>query len=142
MKYDKYKNMSALQFYALSFTWGLPMSFIGCLFFIVLWCMGHRPKKYGHCWCFELSGKHLTGFELGWLFVVRKGSRASMKKHELGHAYQNACILGLSMPIFSLISLSRFWLKKMGCKINYYGWWFESQANEIGNYIMQENENK
>lgn len=137
MKYDKYKNMNALRFYALSFTWGLPMSLLGCIVCAVLMCAGFKPKRYGHCFCIEI-GRSWGGLELGWLFLAHKGAGAAIKNHELGHAYQNACMLGLSMPIFSIISAARYWLKQWGVEIDYYGWWFESQANDIGNYIMKE----
>lgn len=137
MKYDKYKNMTALRFYALSFTWGIPMSLIGCIVCLALMCAGFKPKRYGLCFCIEI-GKNWGGLELGWLFLTHKGAGAAVKNHELGHAYQNACILGWSMPIFSIISATRYWIKNFGVKIDYYAWWFESQANDIGNHIMQE----
>lgn len=136
---EKYKNMTALRFYALSFTWGLPMSMLGVLVCAVLMCAGFKPKRYGYCLCIEV-GKGWGGLELGWLFLTNKGAGAATKNHELGHAYQNACELGWSMPLFSIISATRYWLKRFGVKINYYAWWFESQASKIGNYIMQEDE--
>lgn len=137
MKYDKYKNMTALRFYALSFTWGLPMSLIGCIVCLALMCAGFKPKRYGHCICIEI-GKGWGGVNLGWLLLSEKGGGASVKNHELGHAYQNACLLGWVMPIFSIISAIRYWYDRLFKRIDYYAWWFEADASEIGNYIMKE----
>lgn len=133
---EKYKNITALRFYALSFTWGLPMSLIGIIVCAVLMCAGFKPKRYGYCFCIEI-GMGWGGLELGWLFLCEKGASAATKKHELGHAYQNAFVLGWAMPIFSIISATRYWLKNFGFKIDYYSWWFEKQASEIGSGIME-----
>lgn len=136
MKHEKYKRMSAFQFYALSFTWGLPMSLIGLIVCTALMCVGFKPKRYGYCFCIEI-GRNWGGLELGWLFLCGNGSSEATKNHELGHAYQNAFVLGLAMPIFSIISATRYWLKNFGFKIDYYSWWFEKQASEIGSGIME-----
>lgn len=129
------KKIKKWQFYLLSFTWGLPMSIIGCLVFLVLRIWGFKPKKYGHAYYIEI-GKGWGGLELGWLFLTGVNGRESTKQHELGHAYQNACMLGWFMPIFSIISAVRYWLDRFGVKIDYYGWWFESQASKIGKDVM------
>lgn len=123
------------KFYLLSFTWGLPMSLVGLLVCGVLMCFRHKPKRYGHCYHIEI-GKGWGGLNLGWFFLTNKGAGERTKNHELGHGYQNACILGWVFPIFWLISGARYWLKRCGAKFNYYKWWFEAQANEIGEKVM------
>lgn len=129
------KNISRMNFYALSFTWGLPMSVVGLIVCATLMCFGYKPKRYGHCFHIEI-GEGWGGVNLGWLFLTNKGASEHTKRHELGHGYQNACILGWGFPIFGLVSAARYWLKRFGVKIDYYAWWFESQANEIGAEVM------
>lgn len=129
------KKISKKTFYLLSFTWGLPMSIIGAIVCGVLMLCGYKPQKYGHCYYIAI-GNGWGGLELGWFFLVSNPEKESIKKHELGHGYQNACLFGWFMPILSIISACRYWLKKAGIKIDYYAWWFEKRANEIGEEIM------
>ena len=129
------KNISTRKFYALSFTWGLPMSLIGLLVCGTLMCFGYKPKRYGNCFHIEI-GKSWGGLNLGWFFLTSKGASDRTKNHELGHGYQNACQLGWVFPIFTIISAARYWLKRFGVRLHYYGWWFEKQANEIGAEVM------
>ena len=58
-------------FYLLSFTWGLPLTLVGCVVAIVLLITGHKPKKWGYCYYFEI-GKNWGGLELGPFFLVNK----------------------------------------------------------------------
>ena len=129
------KNISPVKFYVLSFTWGLPMSLIGVIVCVILRCFGYKPKRYGHLWHIEI-GKNWGGVNLGWLFLTNRGASDRTKNHEVGHGYQNACQLGWVFPIFGIISATRYWLKRFGVKLNYYGWWFEYRASEIGSDVM------
>lgn len=131
------KHISRSAFYALSFTWGLPMSLAGAVVCGTLMCFGYKPRRYGHAYYIEIGESRWGGLEFGWFFLTNKGSSESIRKHELGHGYQNACILGWVSPIFSIISAARYWLKRWGVKINYYGWWFEAQASKIGAEVMK-----
>ena len=130
------KNLKRWQFYLLSFTWGLPMSIAGCVVCGVLMCFGYKPKRYGHAYYIAI-GKNWGGCELGWFFLCSNPEREFTKKHELGHAYQNACTIGWLMPLFSIVSATRYWLKRFGVKIDYYAWWFEGEANKIGAEVMK-----
>lgn len=130
------KKITKLQFYLLSFTWGLPMSIIGALVCCALMVAGFKLKKYGHCYYIEI-GKNWGGVNFGWLFLVNKNASNFSKKHELGHGYQNACIYGWIFPIFGIISVCRYWLDRFGVKINYYKWHFEKQASLIGMAVME-----
>jgi hypothetical protein len=130
------KNLKRWQFYLLSFTWGLPMSLMGLVVCAVLMCFGKRPKRYGHCYYMSI-GKSWGGLEFGWFFLTDGRSTEFIKRHELGHGYQNACILGWLYPIFWFIAIARYWLKRWGAKFNYYGWWLEDQANKIGQEVMK-----
>lgn len=131
------KNLKRWQFYLLSFTWGLPMSIAGCVVCGVLMCFGYKPKRYGHGYHIEI-GENWGGLNLGWFFLTNKGASDRTKRHELGHGYQNACTLGWVFPVFGIISAARYWLKRFGVRINYYAWWFESQANKIGAEVMRD----
>lgn len=131
------KNISPLKFYILSFTWGLPMSLLGLIVCGVLMCFGHKPKRYGHCYYMAIGSKNWGGLELGWFFLTDKSERTTTKRHELGHAYQNACQFGWVYPFLWCISIVRYWLKRFGAKFNYYAWWFEGRANEIGAEVMR-----
>ena len=132
---DKMKNINTVKFYVLSFTWGLPISLIGLVVYGVLRSFGYKPQRYGNCYHIEI-GKNWGGVNLGWLFLTNEGASEHTKNHELGHGYQNACVLGWAFPIFGIISAARYWLKRFGFKIDYYAWWFEGQASEIGSHIM------
>ena len=97
-------------FYLLSFTWGLPMTLIGCIVAVVLLVTGHRPKKWGYCYCFEI-GKGWGGLELGPFFLTNQNPTEHTKNHEHGHAFQN-CKFGFIMPfIVSIPSAIRYWYR-------------------------------
>ena len=136
MKPEKFINLKKKTFYILSFTWGLPLSVIGLIVCCALMAVGYRPKKYGHCYYIEI-GKDWGGLEFGWFFLVNKNPSSFIKRHELGHGYQNACIFGWLMPILWLMSAARYLAKNLlKMDIDYYSWWYESDANDIGNAIM------
>ena len=94
-----------------------------------------------YCIWFEKCG-NFGGFDLGPVFVTRRGASAHLKNHELGHAIQN-CILGPFMPfVISLPSSVRYWYrefrynrrgKKPPCA--YESIWFEKWATELGEKI-------
>lgn len=111
------------------------MSLVGAVVCGVLMCFGYKPKRYGHCYHIEI-GKNWGGVNLGWLFLTGEGASERTKNHEVGHAYQNACKLGWIFPVFGIISATRYWWDRLVKPIDYYGWWFEGQANEIGTMVM------
>ena len=97
---------------------------------------GYRPKQYDNCYYIAV-GHNWGGLEFGWFFLSDKEEDASIKNHELGHGYQNIKY-GLFTFILWLIATPRYWLKQFGCTFDYYNWWYEKQANKIGNKIMEE----
>lgn len=129
------KNLKRWQFYLLSFTWGLPMSLIGLVVCGVLMCFGYKPQRFGHCYYITI-GTGWGGVDLGWLFLCSDLGNKSTMKHELGHAYQNACILGWIFPIYGLMSMARYWYDRLIRPIDYYSWWFEGQATKIGKEVI------
>lgn len=135
MKYKSYVDMTRSEFYRRSFTWGLPLSLIGAIVCGVLMIRGYKPKRYGYCYYIAI-GKSWGGLELGWFFLTDKNETEFIKNHELGHGYQNTRY-GFIMPILSILSACRYWLKQLGVKIDYYSWWFEKEACEIGNEVTK-----
>ena len=129
-------HLKKWQFYLLSFTFGLPLSLAGVLVCGVLVLCGYRVKRYRHLYYIAI-GKSWGGLEFGWFFLVSIPEAESTKRHELGHGYQNACKYGFVMPVFWLIAAARYWLRRLGAPIDYYAWWFEAEANDIGEKLME-----
>lgn len=124
-------------FYLLSFTWGLPMTLVGCVVGAILKAMGHKPKKWGYCYYFEV-GENWGGVNLGPIFITSKNPTSSTKSHEHGHAFQN-CKFGFLMPfVVSIPSAIRYWHRVFSAKAgnpiktSYYSAWFESEASTLG----------
>lgn len=143
-------KLNKTAFYFLSFTWGLPLTLIGCLVAGILWCFGYRPKKYVYGYCIEI-GRNWGGLELGVFFLTDKNSSMIIKDHELGHGIQN-CIYGIFMiPLVCIPSAVRYWYREIIWRINrnkywqlpdYYSIWFEKQASEWGRKIRIETSQK
>ena len=131
-------------FYFLSFTWGLPMTLIGCIVAVVLLAIGHKPQKWGYCYYFEV-GRGWGGLELGPIFLVSKTAIDKTKSHELGHGFQN-CIWGVLFPfVIAIPSAIRYWYRKWLVKSgrkkaselpDYDSIWFEGQATSLGKEFM------
>ena len=129
-------------FIILSFTWGLPLTLIGCIVAGVLFVAGYRPKRYGWCMCFEI-GENWGGLELGLFFITDKTSGERIKNHEHGHALQN-CYFGVIMPfVICIPSAIRYWYRKVISAIKpsvelppYDSIWFEAQATRWGTDFM------
>ncbi len=131
--------MNKIKFYVLSFTWGLPMTLIGCIVAGVLMLAGHRPKRWGYCWYFEVV-EGWGGLEMGVFFLTCKNPTERTKNHELGHAIQN-CYWGFLMPfVISIPSAIRYWYRVLTPnKVHpaYDSIWFEGQATKLGTELMK-----
>ena len=135
--------MSKLKFYILSFTWGLPMTLIGCIVSLVLLIAGKKPKKYGYSWYFEV-GHNWGGLELGVCFLTSKNPSTHIKNHEVGHSIQN-CYWGFLMPfVICIPSAIRYWYREF--KYNRKGLtpptkyddvWFEGDATKRGTEFIE-----
>lgn len=126
-------------FYILSFTWGLPMTLIGCLASLVLLVAGYKPKRNQYAWYFEI-GKNWGGCELGCMSLIQKPAIKHLKNHEFGHAVQN-CWFGPFMIIISIWSAARYWYREYLMRYKGKGYsdlppynsiWFEGQASYLG----------
>ena len=97
-------------FYFLSFTWGIIMTFIGCLVFLALIITGHKPHKFYDRIYIKVND-NWGGCELGpWFICGQSDDSLHLKQHESGHGFQNI-ILGPLMPfVVSLPSAARYWL--------------------------------
>lgn len=138
--------MSKTKFYALSFTWGLPLTVVGLIVAAALAVCGYKPRKYGYCLCFEV-GDNWGGVELGVVFVVNKNPAASTCNHEHGHALQNTR-LGFIMPFAVCIpSALRYWYRRYVRRFkgseaynalpDYDAIWFEGQATREGTAFIE-----
>ena len=126
-------------FYVLSWTWGIIMTLIGAIVALVLITTGHKPKKWGYCYYFEV-GKNWGGVALGMFFLVGKDASEHTRNHEHGHALQNY-ELGPLMPFTVCIpSAVRYWyrvirnLKGLRNETEYDDIWFEGTASYLGKH--------
>lgn len=128
-------------FYFLSFTWGIPMTTIGCLASLVLLIAGRKPKRNQYGWYFEI-GTGWGGCELGCMCIVNKNPSQHTLNHEFGHAIQN-CYFGPFMIFISLASAARYWYREYLTRIKkipyaslpaYDSIWFEGSATKIGTF--------
>ena len=137
------KHHSKFLFYLLSFTWGAPVTLLGCILAGILLLCGKKPKKWGYCYYFEV-GKRWGGTELGIFFIKDCSDSTHIKNHEHGHALQN-CLWGpLMLPVISIPSFLRYWYRRIRQKINknvklppYDAIWFEGQATRWGTLFVQ-----
>lgn len=135
--------MSKLKFYLLSFTWGLPMTLIGCVVALALLITGHKPKKYGYCLHFEV-GNNWGGLNLGIVFLTGKTPSIHTKMHEHGHGLQN-CYFGLLMPfVICIPSAVRYWYRELKYyrkrktpPTKYDDIWFEADATKRGTEFIK-----
>lgn len=118
---------------------GLPLSLIGCVVYGFLRLISKKPKSFhGICPYFEI-GKDWGGFEMGWFFVCAKDSDELLRAHELGHGLVNANIGGFRVLGYSFASMVRYWWRVITKpKTDYYSWWYEKQATEVGQaYVIK-----
>ena len=135
--------MKKSTFYLLSFTWGLPMTLVGCIVALCLLITGHKAKRWGYSWYFEV-GENWGGVELGAFFLTDKTTSTHTKNHEFGHGIQN-CYFGFLMPFIVCIpSAIRYWYREIMERAKphkalppYDSVWFEGQATRLGNYYIE-----
>ena len=127
----------------LNLTWGLPLTLIGLIAAIGLMLIGKRPKKYFHCYLFEI-GNGWGGLNLGLFVFTSKTAGTYTRTHELGHSIQNAKYGPATLFIVAIPSMVRYWYRsireKMGLEnpTGYYDIWFESEATALGQKFFKE----
>lgn len=120
-------------YYALSFTWGIIMTIIGCLATIALMACGKRPKRNQYGW-YIMCGKGWGGFSAGPCSVVCEDYTEHILAHEFGHSIQN-CFLGPFMIFLVVIpSVCRYWYRELKHITSppYDSVWFEGTATALG----------
>lgn len=137
--------MKKWQFYVLSFTWGLPMTLLGCLVAAVLMIAGYKPQRFGWGWYFEVLNNG-GNFNLGIVSVMSKQPSVDILFHEAGHGIQN-CYFGIFEPIIALMSVARYWYREYLHCVKGVAWadmtpydsiWFERQATVLGTTFLKE----
>lgn len=133
-------------YYALNYTWGLPLTIIGWLVTFALRITGHKPvMKYGPCLVFSVGGSRWGGFSIGTTIVVDTTTHpddVSILHHEFGHSLQNAMFGPFMLFIVSIPSMVRYWWATIKAKkdpefdktFDYYSIWFEMTASEWGGW--------
>lgn len=141
---DKAEKSKAARFWALSLTWGLPLTLIGLAIAIVLTIFGYSPKKFHYMIRFEV-GENWGGFSLGGFIFTNENPSLHTQQHEAGHCIQNT-VFGFAMPfLVSIPSAVRYWYREYLRKVRkktdlpaYESIWFEKQATEIGEKYFPE----
>lgn len=135
---QKFIKISKPGFYALSLTWGGLLTAIGLFVSAVMLLTGHKPRKWGYCWYFEVGKKNWGGCEWGPVFLKDRFEGEHIKNHEFGHGIQN-CFFGPFMIfLISMPSSIRYWYRrirtwrKKPLKTAYDDIWFEGQATRLG----------
>ena len=133
--------MSKFTFYLLSFTWGLPLNLIGFIVALVMLCTGHKPRKWGYCYYFEV-GENWGGLEFGVFFLVNKNPSNHVRNHEFGHGIQN-CYWGPLMPfVICIPSAIRYQYRNIRSRRGYINttkyddFWAEGQATKWGTELI------
>lgn len=135
--------MNKFKFYLLSFTWGLPMTLIGCIVALILLVIGKKPKKYGYGFHFEI-GNDWGGLSLGIVLITDKTPSEHIKMHEVGHGLQN-CYWGVLMPfVICIPSAIRYWYRELKYyrkgktpPTKYDDIWFEGDASKRGTEFIE-----
>lgn len=131
-------------FYLLTFTWGLPITLIGCLVALVLTAIGYKCYgRYGYCWVFEV-GRNWGGLNLGPIIITSSPHSHYTMKHEHGHAIQNCWFGPLMSFIVCIPSAVRYWYRELRYLRNgvnppteYDSVWFEGQATRVGTEFIE-----
>ncbi len=133
-----FPRINRTAFIILSFTWGLPLTIFGALMALVLLLLGKKPERCGWSVGFRAGGKNWGGIEGGFFFVCDEREGGAIAAHEFGHAIQN-CVFGpLMIPLVTLPSAVRYWIRRARSargraqEKSYDAIWFERQATRLG----------
>lgn len=130
--------MKKFLYYFLSFTWGLPLTLIGCIVAFILTIAGKKSNKFGPTRYFSV-GKNWGGLEMGVFFITDSTASYRIRCHEFGHSLQN-CIWGpLMIFVICIPSSIRYWYRELRYErrglnppTKYDDIWFEGQATKWG----------
>lgn len=111
MSKSKCKTLRLILFYLLSCTWGILTTLSGAIVALVLMITGHKPKKFGSCWCFPMTDS--WGLELGLFFITNKKMSKSLCCHEVGHQLQTCMFGPLQIFLVTIPSAIRYNLRNI-----------------------------
>lgn len=126
--------------WALSLTWGLPMTLIGLIVALVLLIAGHKPNRNMYGWYF-IVGKGWGGFNMGPISVVSEKPSRHTLNHEFGHSIHNCYFGPLLFFLIVIPSVSRYWYREYLVRVKdkkyselppYDDAWFEGTATIFG----------
>ena len=123
-------------YYILNLTWGIPMTIIGLITYVILSSLGYKSKSWGPCIWFTV-GKSWGGISLGLVIITDDTPTEHTLDHEFGHGIQNA-IFGILFPfIVAIPSAVRYWKREFDALKGkelppYDSVWFECQATDLG----------
>ena len=141
------KKFNLALFYILLLTWALPYTIVSAIVFLFINLflrnkVSHMYVSQGRI-CMVMKSPTIGGASFAFFYIMGSSTNLveRVHKHELGHTIQ-AALFG---PIFLYIALhsvirAGLWtkivnkhIKKYGTRPDYYGIWFEGQANDLGN---------
>lgn len=135
-------NKDNIKFWLLSLTWGVFMTLLGALFYVLMYLTRNIEKQYiveGRV-TIELK-KTFGAVSLGGFIYIWKNASDGIIYHEIGHTVQNYYWGPLFIFVVGLPSIIRasLWnvIKKIKPEANYYDIWFESQANTFGKAVFE-----
>ena len=133
-------------YYVIQWTWGLPMTLLGSIVFLICKLCGCRTYMYRNAVCIVIPW-NFGGLELG-MFFVRGKLNESVCAHEYGHSIQNLWWGWLFPFVIAIPSATRYWYREFYTKFiypknrkrlpRYDAVWFEGQATELGRKANQD----
>lgn len=133
---------SKILFYILSFTWGIILSALGAIAFLVFRALGARwaPNQYGYV--IFIGNNSWGGFTLGPYSFVCPDATPELLAHEAGHSYQNA-LFGPITILLTYISIVHYWISCFVPKVqnDYYNFWTEKNATKLGEAMRHDIKN-
>ena len=138
------KTRELIQFYLISFTWGLPWTLVGLLVFGIVWLFLHEQIKVrvvaGRI-SVKFTEKRFGGVSLGIVYFVDRSDSYRLNTHELGHTIQSMYWGPLFVFVIAIPSFLRYHYRGILRKYfpdkakklpHYDAIWFEGQATKLG----------
>lgn len=115
----------------LNWTWGIGMTLIGAIVYIVLFPFGIAGFNYAHPYLFISRG--WGAITLGWFTICSRDRDDFILAHETGHVIQNA-MLGIFFPfVIAVPSLIHALAWRMNPAGSYFDFYTERWANNLEN---------
>lgn len=131
--------ISTESFYLFAFTWGLPITLLGCLCSLAAMACGKKPYKYGHCIFFNVFKSNRT-YSLGIFVFAGEDAGLYSKRYANGRCIQQAIFSVFSISVITIPQIFRWILLKTKRATHYTktamfdNIWYNGQAYQIGAY--------